>query len=167
MEEEVKNGDSLLAAKAKELKDAEAEVVRLDKAIKEYTKSWDKLLEAKDKEIKQTKEELAVLQAKLKATREQVGRRRKRLWGWARPGGNAGESGDMRGVQPRVGRDGRGTIHEVVIREAVLHLHDLVDGGNAVLIAREGRMRLRCWSLKPEKKSSRPCRNRSRRVRRR
>ena len=73
MEDEVKNGDDLLAAKARELKDSEGEVVRLEKAIKEYTKSWDKLLEAKDKEVKKTKEDLAALQAKLKATREQVG----------------------------------------------------------------------------------------------
>ena len=69
----MKNGDDLLAAKARELKDAEGEVVRLEKAIKEYTKSWDKLLEAKDKEVKKTKEDLAALQAKLKTTREQVG----------------------------------------------------------------------------------------------
>jgi len=71
MEEEVTNGDSLMADKAKELKDSESEVQRLDKAIKEYTKSWDKLLEAKDKEIKKAKDDLASLQAKLKTTREQ------------------------------------------------------------------------------------------------
>ena len=44
MEDEVKNGDALLAAKSKELKEAEAEVSRLEASLKEYTKSWDKLL---------------------------------------------------------------------------------------------------------------------------
>ena len=63
VEEEVANGDSLLAAKSAELKEAEAEVLRLDKAIKEYTKSWDTLLEAKDKEVQKAKDQLAALQA--------------------------------------------------------------------------------------------------------
>jgi structural maintenance of chromosome 2 len=67
MEEEVKNGDDLLAAKTKELKVAESEVQRLDKAIKEYTKSWDKLLEVKDKEIKKAKDDLTALQVRLSA----------------------------------------------------------------------------------------------------
>jgi len=40
-------------------------VVRLDKAIKEYTKSWDKLLEVKDKEITKAKDDLAALQVSL------------------------------------------------------------------------------------------------------
>ena len=71
MQAEVENGDALLAAKGKELKEAEAEVQRLDKAIKEYSKSWDKLLEAKDKEMQKAKDQLAALQAKLKTTREQ------------------------------------------------------------------------------------------------
>ena len=71
MEDEVKNGDTLLAAKSDELEQAQAEAARLESAIKEYTKSWDKLLEAKDKEIKKAKEDLAALQAKLKTTREQ------------------------------------------------------------------------------------------------
>ena len=71
MEEEVKNGDEMLAAEARELKEAEAEVSRLEKALKDYTNGFDKLLAAKDAEIKKAKEELARLQAKLKATREQ------------------------------------------------------------------------------------------------
>ena len=49
--------------KNRKIKEAEAEVLRLDKAIKEYTKSWDTLLEAKDKEVQKAKDQLAALQA--------------------------------------------------------------------------------------------------------
>ena len=70
-EAEVCHSDSLLADKSTETKEAESEVQRLDRAIKEYSKIWDKLLEAKGKELQKAKHQLASLQAKLKTTREQ------------------------------------------------------------------------------------------------
>jgi hypothetical protein len=63
--------DALLADKSTEMKEAESEVQRLDKAIKEYSRIWDKLLEAKGKEVQKAKHQLASLQARLKTTREQ------------------------------------------------------------------------------------------------
>ena len=72
-EAEVQNShsDVLLADKSTEMKEAESEVQRLDKAIKGYSKIWDNLLEAKGKEMQKAKHQLASLQVKLKTTREQ------------------------------------------------------------------------------------------------
>lgn len=63
----MQNGDALLADKSTEITEAEFEVQRLDKAIKEYSK----ILEPKGKEMQKAKHQLASLQAKLKTTREQ------------------------------------------------------------------------------------------------